>query len=238
MKVIFVGPSLYGVNRTQFSGVELRPPAKLGDITKAVQHGADHIGLIDGIFGSSASVWHKEILYALSCGVKIYGAASMGALRAAECAHFGMIPVGKVASDYMTGKLDDDAAVALTFAPAEFAWQPFTEPLVDAIYTLERMGSAGTISSVDQARITNIAAGIHFTVRTPERIASEAFNDREGRQQFLKDYAACYRSIKTSDALLLLHSVHGACPTSVESHQDIWTFKSSPMWDAFLATNA
>ena len=42
--------------------------------------GYRRIGIIDGHFGNVPSVWHKEILFALSKGVEVSGAASMGAL--------------------------------------------------------------------------------------------------------------------------------------------------------------
>ena len=87
------------------------PPAAQADILSAMTiHRPDVIALIDGVFGQSLSVWHKEILFALSRGVAVYGASSMGALRAAECHGFGMIPVGEVARQYIDGRLtgDDD----------------------------------------------------------------------------------------------------------------------------------
>ncbi len=85
MKVIFVGPSL--PDAASFAGDDafVCPPAVQGDVLAAVKRGASVIGLIDGGFEYTAPVWHKEILYALSQNVAVLGAASMGALRAAEC---------------------------------------------------------------------------------------------------------------------------------------------------------
>ena len=54
----------------------------------------DAIGIVDGFFHQQPSVWHREILYALSQGVPVFGGASMGALRAAELADYGMTGVG------------------------------------------------------------------------------------------------------------------------------------------------
>ena len=54
------------------------------------------IGLIDGVFLDVPAVWHRELLWALSEGVHVFGAASMGALRAAELAPFGMRGVGTI----------------------------------------------------------------------------------------------------------------------------------------------
>ena len=106
MKVLFVGSSLYG-STVDLSGLDVRPPASQGQVLAAVHEGATAIGLVDGEFGQHASVWHKEILVALKSGVTVLGASSMGALRAAECAAFGMIPIGTIAAQYLSGALDD-----------------------------------------------------------------------------------------------------------------------------------
>ena len=88
--IVFAGPSIHGFDEAIRGGVEIRPPAACGDILRACGDGPARIGLIDGIFESGPSTWHKEILFALSAGIEVFGAASMGALRAAECHHFGM----------------------------------------------------------------------------------------------------------------------------------------------------
>jgi hypothetical protein len=125
MKILFAGPSLY---RTDWSagrvrdGVDCRGPAAQGDIARAVVEGAAAIGLVDGRYEDIAAVWHKEILYAIEQGVPVFGAASMGALRAAECADFGMIGLGAVYERYRSGGLADDAAVAQLHAPAELGY--------------------------------------------------------------------------------------------------------------------
>ncbi len=61
------------------------------------------VGLIDGAFAETRAVWHREILWALSQGIHVFGAASMGALRAVELAPFGMRGVGTVYRAYQTG---------------------------------------------------------------------------------------------------------------------------------------
>ena len=50
MKVLFAGPSIYGLD-LDLAGVDLRHPAKQGDVIAAVRDGAAAIGLIDGYFG-------------------------------------------------------------------------------------------------------------------------------------------------------------------------------------------
>lgn len=127
--VVFAGPSIHGI-AGQFAGLDLRGPAACGDILDAVGQGIKVIGLIDGLYGDCAAVWHKEILYALSAGVTVFGAASMGALRAAECAAFGMIGIGHVFEDYRDGRRFSDADVAVNHAPRELGYSPLTRWLM------------------------------------------------------------------------------------------------------------
>jgi hypothetical protein len=71
------------------------------------------IGLIDGFFGNVPAPWHKEILYAMGRGVKVYGAASMGAIRAAELHRYGMKGAGRIFQAYRLGLLTDDDEVCV-----------------------------------------------------------------------------------------------------------------------------
>ena len=67
------------------------PPAEQGSVVRAVRaYQPRAIVLIDGSFGKVPAVRHKEILWALAKGIPVFGRASMGALRAAELAGFGM----------------------------------------------------------------------------------------------------------------------------------------------------
>jgi hypothetical protein len=78
----------------------IRPPAKQSDIiSDIVQLNPTHLILIDGEFSQNLSVGIKEIIYALlfpALEERVYGASSMGALRAADTAHWGMIGHGKI----------------------------------------------------------------------------------------------------------------------------------------------
>src|SRR5262245_46332423 len=47
----------------------------------------------------------------LSSGVAVAGAASIGALRSAECSAFGMVGIGKILRRFSAGELADDADV-------------------------------------------------------------------------------------------------------------------------------
>lgn len=166
MKLIFAGPSLYGAKIGQPCNIELRPPAAKGDVVKAVEEGAVVIGLIDGYFENTAAVWHKEILHALSLGVQVFGAASIGALRAAECSAFGMVGIGRIYQGYATGQLVDDADVALLHAPSDLGYAPLSEPMVNVRATLNHLLHAGLISRSQSQSLMETASSTFYKRRT------------------------------------------------------------------------
>ena len=92
--IVFAGPSIAGVDVPE--GLDIRPPAKQGDVYLATLEDPPAIGIIDGYFEGVPAVWHKEVLWALAHDIPVLGASSMGALRAAELDHFGMIGVGPI----------------------------------------------------------------------------------------------------------------------------------------------
>lgn len=198
MRVLFAGPSLHGTE-PDLTGITLRPPAMQGDIARAVLDGAVAIGLVDGYFDAVAAPWHKEILFALASGVTMLGSSSMGALRAAECAPYGMRPVGSIAADYCSGVLDDDAAVAVTHGPEELGYPPLVEPLVNVRPTLDRLRSLGLITEPERRRIWEQACGLYFKDRT-----DEALIPPEEREEILDAYRTHRINRKAEDALLLV----------------------------------
>ena len=101
--IVFAGPSIHGVSSQFLDGFTVLPPAACGDLARSVRDGATAIALIDGLFETTASVWHKELLWALSKGVRLFGSSSMGALRAAEMWPFGMLGFGLVYRLYRCG---------------------------------------------------------------------------------------------------------------------------------------
>ncbi|OYW12122.1 MAG: hypothetical protein B7X34_02220, partial [Acidobacteriia bacterium 12-62-4] len=87
-----------------------------GDSDKLHNSGPDRYGY----FEQRLSVWHKEILWAMEAGIAVYGASSMGALRAAELAAYGMRGVGAIFEKFHSGEWLDDDEVAVSHATAEF----------------------------------------------------------------------------------------------------------------------
>lgn len=228
MKILFAGPSLYPLSPLP-DGIRLHPPAAQGNLQAAVLAGASVIGLVDGLYESIAAVWHKEILFALSQGVAVLGAASLGALRAAECEAFGMVAVGAVARLYADGGLDDDAAVAQLHAPADLGFQPVTEALVDcgpAIGSLER---AGLVGREEAARLLAAATRLFFKNRTWSAVFREAGLSDEAAtaaRAHLKDRHA---SVKRRDALLLVAAMD-ALPDRRGEARPAWQVSPTEAW--------
>lgn len=207
MKLIFVGPSLHGSEMHLPAGIELRPPAAKGDVFRAVEEGADVIGLIDGYFEATAAVWHKEVLHALSAGVRVFGAASIGALRAAECAAFGMTGIGAVYEAYANGQLEDDSEVALLHAPRELGYAPLSEPLVNVRATLRHLLEADLIAEHHFHALIETAASVFYKERTWKTILAAAALSPDERTH-ISELARRFRvDQKRIDALALVRSV-------------------------------
>jgi hypothetical protein len=161
---VFVGPTLWrdAVPRE----IARFGPAALGSVFRAVEAGHRRIGIVDGLFGNAPAVWHKEILFALSKGIEVLGAASMGALRAAELAAYGMSGVGAIYRMYRRGSWSDDDEVAVLHAPRELSYQPLSESMADIRSTLRRMRAHRAIDAVVEAELVRRMKSIHFSART------------------------------------------------------------------------
>jgi hypothetical protein len=175
--IVFVGPTLAGREIKPGSDIVLHPPAAQGDLYRAARGKVRAIALIDGAFETVPSVWHKEILFALSRGIRVYGAASMGALRAAELHPFGMTGIGKIFRDYRAGRIESDDAVAVLHAPAEEGYRPLSEALVDMRATLASATRARIVSRNTARGLDRIASGTFFKDRDWRRIMSAAATD-------------------------------------------------------------
>ena len=228
MKIIFVGPSLPDAGSLAGKEIRILPPATQGDVLAAVEQGANVIGLIDGGFEYAAPVWHKEILHALSLGVTVFGAASMGALRAAECHSFGMIGIGRIFEDYRSGRLVDDAAVALTHAPSALGSKPLTVPFVNVNATLAAMEAGGLLAKGLREALERAAGEIFFKKRTWRAIVEQCAGIEEAeRSPFLAALLANAVDQKRIDALELLKAVEEA--SDVRSNADLsWKLHQTP----------
>jgi hypothetical protein len=202
--IVFAGPSIFGVNVHEYPTIEFAPPAACGDVLQAIRSGYTMIGLIDGVFGSQRAVWHKELLYGLSQGVTIVGAASMGALRAAECSQVGMLGIGNIYEDFASGRRTADSDVAIQHLPKEFAYQPITIALVDAEYAIDQLEDQQQLSKTLTNILRVIARNLGFRDRTWEEILSLHQLRESQKQHVLELIFNLGPLLKTRDARSLL----------------------------------
>lgn len=149
--IVFTGPSLSHIDAKKIlPKANYHEPIQCGDIVKAMRIGAKKIVIIDGYFEQKGAVWHKEILFALSHGVMVYGASSMGALRAAECHPFGMIGHGKIFEMYRDNITLDDDEVALVH---DDRYDSIITPMVNIRATLTHALELNKIDSETEQRL-------------------------------------------------------------------------------------
>ncbi|MEO1084838.1 MAG: TfuA domain-containing protein [Acidobacteriota bacterium] len=209
--IVFAGPCLPRELddrwRRALDGFEIQPPAQRGDVLRALGRRPAAIVLLDGLYYSVPSVTHKELLYALDSGVRVVGAGSMGALRAAEMAAYGMVGLGRVFECFHAGELDGDDEVAMLHGLPEHGYRAVTLALVEVRHALAEALSARGLPPADGDAFLDAAKALPFTERTPARLRSLLERwvpalGRYGAEEVLT--AVAERGVKSADALQAL----------------------------------
>jgi hypothetical protein len=164
--VIFAGPSLPPALRTADPALDWRPPVRQGELYQAALAGPAIIGVVDGYFEITPTVWHKEILWAMAQGIHVYGSASIGAVRAAELYPFGMRGVGRIFEAYRDGILFDDDEVAVLHGPEELDYPAVTDAMVNIRATLDKAVAEGVLDRWLVARLTSIGKALFYKERS------------------------------------------------------------------------
>jgi len=209
--VIFVGPTLSADEiQAILPNAEIFPPVEAGDLLRLSLESGDIVAIIDGYYFQRASVRHKEILSLLKRGVHVWGAASMGALRAAELAELGMRGFGRVFEGYMRGEIEGDDEVAVLHAPKEMDYRSHTEALVNIKHVCRHAVLSDILPRDAEKQIVDIAKELPFFERTYRTILdmaverglsladAEAVRNLAGQDQL---------DLKKSDALELIHAL-------------------------------
>ena len=132
--VIYLGPTLSQPEASSILDATYLPPVCRGDLARLPEE-TRIVGIIDGEFYQKLAVSPKEIVPLLERGIQVFGASSMGALRAAEIHRYGMIGVGEIFRMFRDGVLDGDDEVALVYD--RNSYRHFSEPLVNLRRALE-----------------------------------------------------------------------------------------------------
>ncbi|HEY0195542.1 MAG TPA: TfuA domain-containing protein, partial [Kofleriaceae bacterium] len=163
-----------------------------------------------GYFERMAAVWHKELLRALERGIEVWGASSMGALRAAELAPFGMRGVGSIYRAFARGTLTADDEVAVAHLPAEYGYRATSDALVNLRDGLAR---APMLTARTRAALVELARRRFYRTRSWAQLIADAREAGLPRRQ-LDGLAAWPKpDRKAADARLLLRRLRATPPS-------------------------
>ena len=231
---IFVGPTLPVAEITALLDAVCLPPVAQGDVYRAAVSRARAIGIVDGYFDGMPAVWHKEILWAMSQGIHVFGSASMGALRAAELHTFGMRGVGDIFAAYKAGDFEDDDEVAVVHGPAAIGYPSLSEPMVNMRATLAEAERRGIISGATQERLVESAKAMFYQDRSWERLLSEAVVARAGEDELqrLRDWLPTGRiDQKRRDAHAMIVAMRDFLAPDPPPMQAPFRFEWTDMWE-------
>ena len=174
---VFLGPTVALDRARELLDATYLPPVQQGDVLRLLGRGPRVIGIIDGHFDTVPAVWHKEILVAMAEGVHVFGAASMGALRAAELHSLGMVGVGRVFEWYRDGVLTRDDEVAVTHGPRETGYRSSCDALVDIRDACHAATTDGVLPGEVAAELVAIGRALPYPDRSFRAVA------RQGRAE-------------------------------------------------------
>ncbi|OGQ85136.1 MAG: hypothetical protein A2289_10470 [Deltaproteobacteria bacterium RIFOXYA12_FULL_58_15] len=212
---VFLGPSLDRETAESILDADYYSPVRFGDVYRLLAMGIETIVIIDGVFHSTPSVWPREVMAALAEGIRVIGAASMGALRAAELHSFGMVGVGQVFEWYRDGVLRADDEVALQHATEAGGYRPLSEPLVNIRATLNAAVAKAIITGSQAEVLLQYCQRLPYPQRSfaalSAHVAEQAWSSETqiSLQRFLTEQRV---DIKRQDAILALREAPHVLP--------------------------
>ncbi|WP_437311108.1 TfuA-like protein [Sorangium sp. So ce388] len=235
MKIyVFAGPTLSAEEaRAELDAIYL-PPVAQGDLYRASLERPVAIGIVDGYFERVPAVWHKEILSAMGQGIHVFGSASMGALRAAELASFGMEGVGVIYEAFARNELEDDDEVAVAHGPAEEGYRPLSEAMVNIRSTLRAAVAAGALTEMARAALERIAKELFYTERTWPHLLQRGLTEGLPKQEIdsLLAFLPSGRvNQKRLDAIAMLRTMRARLEPGIAPKQVRYHFQHTDAWE-------
>jgi hypothetical protein len=199
--IVYLGPTLGREAAERVLTAEYLPPICRGDLARVPEE-VRFVGIVDGEFYQRLAVSPKELLPLLKRGVKVFGASSMGALRAAETYTLGTIGIGKIFAMFRDGILDGDDEVALVYEPETY--RKLSEPLVNLRCALDMAVGAKIIDEEERDRLVLQMKSYYFPDRSHKAL-----------QRLCPALASYFRDsvlpdVKRDDALELLNAMKSA----------------------------
>lgn len=179
-------------------------PIKRGDLGLDLKKNPDIIAIIDGVFHQNSAVGHKEILNAINKGIKVFGASSMGALRASELDSLGMTGIGYCYNQYASGAIDSDDDVAVMLDSESL--EALSVPLISMNYIFENAVSENILTLDEKEELSQIAKSTFYPKRNyAQTLAKSSLSD--DKKSELIDFIRENEDIKKQDAKELLNYI-------------------------------
>lgn len=179
-------------------------PIKRGDLGVDLKENPDIIGIIDGVFHQNSAVGHKEIMGAMNSGVKVFGASSMGALRASELDSLGMVGVGYCYNQYASGAIDSDDDVAVMLDSESL--EALSVPLISMNYVFENALSENILTPEEKDELSSIAKSTFYPKRNYAQTLSQSSLSDDKKTELI-NFIRENEDIKKQDAKELLNYI-------------------------------
>lgn len=179
-------------------------PIKRGDLSIDLKENPDIIGIIDGVFHQNSAVGHKEILNAIDNGVKVFGASSMGALRASELDTLGMTGIGYCYEQYANGTIDSDDEVAVMLDGESL--EALSVPLISMRYVFDEAVLQNIITESEKEDLIKVAKSTFYPKRNYAQTLSESDLDNDKKDKLINLIRET-EDIKKQDAKLLIEHI-------------------------------
>jgi hypothetical protein len=143
----------------------IAPPISRGDLIQDIEGGLHVIVIIDGKFDQHLAVTADEITDALSCGLKVYGASSMGALRASELRHCGMIGHGMIFEQIVATEGFRDDYLAQVFGEDAGKITKLSHTYIDFQMNIQEFERQQRITVREKKTFLRVYGGIFYAER-------------------------------------------------------------------------
>ena len=179
-------------------------PIKRGDLGHDIKENPDIIGIIDGVFHQNSAVGHREILDVMKRGVKVFGASSMGALRASELDSLGMQGIGHCYNQYASGIIDSDDDVAVMLDSESL--EALSVPLISMDYVFANAVSENILTQDEKDELVEISKSTFYPKRNYANTLAKSSLD-DGKKSELINFIRESEDIKKQDAKELLNFI-------------------------------
>lgn len=180
--VVFVGPSCDPERiRQALPHAMIAPPVCRGDLYRFRLLNFSVFVILDGAFANALAVSPREVVDVLRDGAAVIGAASMGALRAADCAPAGALGYGRIYRLFRRRILSSEDEVVLSAFP-EAPFSAISVSLVDIRFALRRACRSGALSAGKAEALVHVAESLPYPSRNWSTIAGLAQIELSSRQ--------------------------------------------------------